>query len=404
MPTYLHKPITSLDEIEALFPDESTNRPGTPEQADLEFKAKLWEDAPKGGAGKFEFWEFCKDVAAMLNSVGGDIVIGVEEEHSRAKRWFRTGDNKFPLGTAYDTNTLRSLRQRLANAIEPREALSYIHYRGLEDPDSSTERRRALVVSLAPFPHGPVSIRCMQRLPSTNRDNDRILIAQMYPRREGDEVKFMEQGEIARMMAPKSRAIELTIRRYLDRHPPPAPVRFSSQTCIDYLGVSVPIPGRSLLKFDGHIMSMDNGILNLELTDLTRLAGVATASAATCAQIMYHDKSTIKTVATASTDLRDFVLHTSFFGFTERKKSRYEHAGVAEIFEQEKSRVHVSATMLIPLSRLNDCWEDQLLNTPNGMDSAPPIDHETTPSYTQVLRLDVAGKVVHSQFGWHIET
>src|SRR6266403_6171171 len=82
------------------------------ESSTLEFKAILPKPAPPDDKPK---QEFLKDVAALANAGGGDIVYGISEVNGKANALLRIQEAANPVDA-----TRRRLGQWLESGIEPR--------------------------------------------------------------------------------------------------------------------------------------------------------------------------------------------------------------------------------------------------------------------------------------------
>src|SRR2546428_2265034 len=133
MPLFLHEPVREaahLIQLASLKAEEGQH---------LEFKPDI-TDAEK-------------EMAAMANAEGGDLVIGahtIRDSGTNRDRWSRW--------TAPPRPSEKDLRQLLQNALAPREVSDSIDILPLEiDADGRT--LPILVANVPPWPYGPVAVQ-----------------------------------------------------------------------------------------------------------------------------------------------------------------------------------------------------------------------------------------------------
>lgn len=166
--------------------DESLrNLLGTEESETLEFKREVWSD------GK----EAAKDVAAMANAWGGEILIGVAEgsDGSRA--------SAFAMTLAADGREREGQRihQLLEHYLRPRDFVDRLRFSWLTAPLGET----VLAIWV------PAAARaCMAVAHEEGRKGARF----QFPVRAGRETRFMEYDEVLSRMADASRATSLKLK------------------------------------------------------------------------------------------------------------------------------------------------------------------------------------------------
>jgi hypothetical protein len=187
MPTFLHKPVREAALVAKL------KARAAPESQHLEFKGGFWEDAmlrcPKCGPTSIRASagvEAAKDVAAMANASGGDIIVGIDDTNDRASGWW--GGKRMP------DDAEETLRRWLRNYLAPREAADSVEIRMLaitESADSSVHR--ILSINVPPWPYGPVAVqtdidpqKAQYRVPF-RRDRDTIY-------RSAEEIMRLNEG------------------------------------------------------------------------------------------------------------------------------------------------------------------------------------------------------------------
>src|SRR6266851_7643271 len=183
MPTFLHKPARDGAAVANLKAAKA------PEDQHHDFKGGFWEDAvqrcqkckhktPVSGSGGLEA---AKDVAAMANALGGDLIVGVDETGDQASGWW--GGKPIP-GDA-DKTVLRWLKNQLA----PRETSDAVEVRVVtaKDRDDGSEHR-VLVVNVPPWPYGPVAVQ-------TEIDPQKK-VQYFFPVRRGRETFYLSFEEI----------------------------------------------------------------------------------------------------------------------------------------------------------------------------------------------------------------
>ena len=154
MPTYLHEPVRDGLAVAGLKSD------GASEGQHLDFKGAFWEDAARrcrncgtevkvAGTASVEA---AKDVAAMANAFGGDIIVGIDDTGDRASGWW--GGNPIP------ADADETLRKWLRNSLAPRDAADVVEVSFVTATDlvDGTDHR-ALIVNVAPWGYGPVAVQ-----------------------------------------------------------------------------------------------------------------------------------------------------------------------------------------------------------------------------------------------------
>jgi len=233
MPTFLHKPIRESPGVAQL------KKTAAVEDQHLELKGGFWEDGstrcPKCGhspvakvpAGV----EASKDVAAMANALGGDIIVGIDDSNDRASGWW--GGKKIP------DDAEETLRRWLRNHLAPREAADPVEVRMLTviDPIDSSEHR-VLAINIPPWLYGPVAVQS---------DIDPQKAQYRFPIRRDRDTMYRSAEEIMRLNEGTRRSIYLRL--------------------IDLVGTSLPASGvgfhlRSLMqaRTGGEIDSRPAGI------------------------------------------------------------------------------------------------------------------------------------------------
>lgn len=188
MPTYLHKPVVTEAEVAALVEG------GKDEDEQLDFKADMWIDhkhKKKDYTIVPAAEEFCSDIAAFQNHVGGDIVVGVVDRDSRAAGWYPADKARF-LGKAH------RLRDWMNQRLDPRDASANVTIW-----TCMVEKiHPVLVINVAPYAHGPVGVLCRAKGGSKRADR----LYHLFPVRDGTATRYLEMAEVARRMDSRARA------------------------------------------------------------------------------------------------------------------------------------------------------------------------------------------------------
>lgn len=185
---FLHKPIQAAD-LPAVLRDHAPV-----EGPHLDYKATF-----SGGPEAQE--EMGKDVAALANAEGGDLVLGVEEEDGKPGipwRWFERPTFR---GTA------NQVRQWLDNVLIPREVATIVTIE-----EHEVDGHDVMIVRVPPWPHGPVAVRTLKSGAKVKGRTTSDKVSFMFPYRDGADTRCMEWEEVMRAMDPRSRAAFLTLR------------------------------------------------------------------------------------------------------------------------------------------------------------------------------------------------
>lgn len=142
------------------------------ESESLEFKGPFWKNEAKRPATE----EAGKDVAAFANALGGDILVGVVDGGGHAARF---SDEPLP------ANARKELDDLLQVSLSPVSVMNTIKVEAVDCEDSGGRRRTVLVVSVPPWPHGPVCVRRAEGIRAFS-----------FPYRSGADTRFMEMDEM----------------------------------------------------------------------------------------------------------------------------------------------------------------------------------------------------------------
>ena len=202
MPTFLHKPVRDSSTVAELKAARA------PEHQHLDFKGGFWEDAvqrcqgcgqqtPRVGSAAVEA---AKDVAAMANALGGDIIVGVDDAGDRASGWW--GGRPIP------NDADETMRRWLRNCLAPRDAAdcAEVAFRNARDTADGTDHR-VLVVNVAPWPYGPVAVQ-------TEIDPQRARY--FFPSRRDRDTVYLSFEEIMRLNEGSRRSMYLKLRQTLE--------------------------------------------------------------------------------------------------------------------------------------------------------------------------------------------
>lgn len=160
---------------------------GRLESDSLEFKGDAWANAE----------ECAKDVAALGNADGGQILIGVVEGVGTS---VASGFRDWLAGRGEQVEQQR-IHQWLVHALRPRDFVDRISYRWLTAPT----RERVLSLEVQPsigscvaVASGPIAHGKLSRF--------------QFPMRTNKETRFMDHDEVIRRMADRGRAISLRLK------------------------------------------------------------------------------------------------------------------------------------------------------------------------------------------------
>lgn len=218
------------------------------ERQHLEYKRDFWvpQQMANGEARDKKVVELCKDVAAMLNAEGGDIIVGIEEDDDDcAKCWYG-------LGSLDTDGAISTLQSSLNSRLSPRQSANSVTCIPVEH-----EGKWALVVSVAPFAHGLVSVS----VGGANARHSRV--SHLFPVRDGDETRFLSVEEAARSMDVRLRTLQLEAAALFGRPARQLDVWLDSEFNVWSTGGSGPW-GRPLDgKADGTLTRLDETTLQL---------------------------------------------------------------------------------------------------------------------------------------------
>ena len=223
MPAFLHKPARDDNLLQAWVAS------GHPEDRQLDFKADMWVDKLDKATGYLKVpaaEEFASDVAAFLNHVGGDLVLGITDNGGRAAGWFPAAQATFP-------GKVDQLRDWLNQRLEPRDACANVDYW----ESQVAGQHPVLVVSVAPYRFGPVAVLSRRSHGKGAKRTDRLY--HLFPLRDGTSTRYLEMSEVARRMNAKSRSHFLGAVEALAFGP--RPVRIASPVLVAGPGGRLPL-------------------------------------------------------------------------------------------------------------------------------------------------------------------
>jgi hypothetical protein len=199
--TFLHKPARDGDAVAELKAAKA------PEDQHLDFKGGFWEDSirlcksckhPTRVEGSAAL-EAAKDIAAMANAEGGDVIVGVDDTGDWASGWW--GGKPFP------KDADETLRRWLRNYLAPREAADPVEIRLLTARDriDGTDHR-VLAINIPPWPYGPIGVQT---------DIDPQKAQYSFPTRRDRDTIYRSAEEIMRLNDGSRRSIFLRFRDLL---------------------------------------------------------------------------------------------------------------------------------------------------------------------------------------------
>jgi hypothetical protein len=186
MPTYLHAIVAGPEELVKHVVEH------TPESLHLDFKREFWKDEQRNNNVVRAQEEAAKDVAAFANAEGGDIIVGITDHGHRAGAFFDTPNV---------VGVEPQLREWLRNRLAPREVAETVAVK-LFEFDHDNKHRHVLVVTIPPWPNGPVSVW----------DGDADKAGYFFPVRRGDDTGYLRFEELMRLSDPKKRSTFLRLQ------------------------------------------------------------------------------------------------------------------------------------------------------------------------------------------------
>jgi hypothetical protein len=150
---------------------------------------------------KPDLTDAAKEVAALANAEGGDLIIGahtLREPATNRDRWERWADLPRP--------SEKDLRQLLQNAMAPREMADTVEILPLEVQASSRGTLPVLVANVPPWPYGPVGIQSAIDVQQASY---------RFPIRRDAHTRYMSFEEIMRLSEGSRRSTYLRLRQLL---------------------------------------------------------------------------------------------------------------------------------------------------------------------------------------------
>ncbi len=174
---------------------------GVEESETLDFKRELWSDGE----------EAAKDVAAMANAQGGEILVGIDEDPGTAcaARFVALVEGAGPEKEA------QRVRQWLKHRLRPRDFVDQVELRWLVAPSGTA----VLAVRVPAAARG-----CM----AVARDDQRKGSRFRFPVRTGRDTRDMEYDEVLQRMTDTSRAMRLQLEALCSSAPLKTRVQFAS--------------------------------------------------------------------------------------------------------------------------------------------------------------------------------
>ncbi len=168
------------------------------ESQNLDFKGGFWEDSKyrckecgdRALVQRPASVEAGKDVAAMANADGGDLIVGVDDTDDRASGWF---------GKPLPIDAHETLRRWLANVLAPREVTDTVEIGRMTARDASDGTEHdVLIVNVPPWSDGPVGVKSMD--------------AYLFPLRRDRDTRFLSFEEIMRLNEGSRRSVYLRLK------------------------------------------------------------------------------------------------------------------------------------------------------------------------------------------------
>ncbi len=153
------------------------------EAYDLDFKQELYSGSDRGKR------DLCSDVAAMANTAGGVILVGVQDEHATA--------SGVP-GVEVTDDVINRIRQVVAGGVTP---LPQFDVFGVQDPGQAS--RGVLVIAVPRSPTRPHGVLINEGL--------------RFPRRNGATIAYLAEPEVADAYRERFRRADdadRTLRQY----------------------------------------------------------------------------------------------------------------------------------------------------------------------------------------------
>lgn len=214
---FLHARLLDPSKIQALVASAAV------ESESLEFKREFWknEKDASGRVTSFAKEEAGKDVAALANAIGGDILVGIAENKGRAAQFADLPLSGNPRG---------DLDMLLRASLVPLSVVNTIEVEPVDCKDADGHTRQVLVISVPPWPHGPVGVLRAEGIRAFS-----------FPFRIGSDTRFMEMDQ---MIAHAEAGRRATFLKLLDLKGPNTPdVRFVGEVSWEVLGEHGVLPG-----------------------------------------------------------------------------------------------------------------------------------------------------------------
>jgi hypothetical protein len=261
MPTFLHKPVRDGDTVARLIAAKAE------ENQHLDFKGGFWDDkrdrCKKCGETSVRASsaaeEVAKDVAAMANAEGGDLLVGVDDTDDRASGWWGGG------GRAIPDDAEETVQLWLRNHIAPREAVDPVEIRRLSAKDPvDGALHSVLVITTPPWPYGPVAVQSHLN-PQMARYS--------FPVRRGRDTIFRSVEEIMRLNDGQRRSIYLRLLDLVRSSDSPSKAAFQLRSGMHSRG-GADLESRPLSSRDGSILNVTTEVLTLSIASTARLNGM----------------------------------------------------------------------------------------------------------------------------------
>lgn len=236
---FLHRPARSPDLIRRFVDQHDV------ETAISEFKSEWWKNERTDAARVTSFAkeEASKDIAALANAGGGDIFVGIVEDRRTGRAARFSDDPGLPRDPA------KELHDWMEASVVPTSVTNTVEVEVVQLADSTGTQRTVCVVSVPPWPHGPVAVR--------RAEGEGFY----FPFRDGGHTRFMELDEMFARAEAARRASYIKLKQVQGLHGSEAVITSPLEVTF-WPDPEIPIPPG---ERDGRIVEVTEAFLRLEM-------------------------------------------------------------------------------------------------------------------------------------------
>ena len=184
---FLHPQIMNLEDVEKCIDGKKR------ENDQLDYKGTHWKASTKKTSDglKEPSLETAKDIAAMANNLGGDIILGIKEDNDRQPDWL-------PIPTKEVSEIIDEIKRWMMKHLRPQEFAGLVEIKSFDRPDSE---RSVIVVSIPP---------ARQLIAVEDQKSDHLLYK--FPVRIGTDTRFLTLDEAMNRSLATKRSMYIRLK------------------------------------------------------------------------------------------------------------------------------------------------------------------------------------------------